>query len=84
MEVNYIVMVYRRERVERPSDERQGDERISGMVESIKRDLRNPSHTAEELWQLLSGCKGEDEYWTSPASIRHLAPECHTVLKTQA
>lgn len=55
MEESYIVRVYRRERVKSLRVEQPVEERISGVVEDVKRELRKPFHSAEELWQLITG-----------------------------
>jgi hypothetical protein len=54
MEESYIVRVYRREQREIIAADPELEERISGMVEDIKRNVRKPFHTAEELWRLIS------------------------------
>lgn len=54
MEERYIVSIYRRERLSTPCDDQEGDERIIGVVEDIKRGLRNPFQSAEELWRLIN------------------------------
>lgn len=54
MEERYIVSIYRRERLSPPCDDQEGDERISGVVEDIKRGQRKPFQSAEELWRLIN------------------------------
>jgi uncharacterized protein (UPF0147 family) len=56
MTESYIVRVYRREKINKRDHDSELEEyaQISGVVEDIQRGLREPFHTAEDLWRLIS------------------------------